>query len=608
MIICNNLKKQFGPQILFEKVSFQLGKGDKVGLVGRNGTGKSTLFKIILNDERSDEGEIVIPNNYKLGQLNQHISFTEETLLSEVTHHMSEDQAYEGEKILFGLGFSKDDLAKDPNIFSGGFQIRIELAKALLRNPDMLLLDEPTNYLDITSLRWLRSYLKSFKGELILITHDRRFMDSIVTHTMGIHRQRLKKVKGKTSDYYHVIAEEEENYTKTMLNQEKKRKEIEKFVERFKSKASKARQAQSKVKVLKKMEELKPLEKVRDLSFHFNYRHCPGKELLKISHYKFGYDPEKIIIDDVSVSVAAQDRLAIIGPNGKGKSTLLNLMASHLTALEGERKEHPSLEIGYFGQTHKIDLDPERSVFEEIQNQNLDLARTDVMAIAGSMMFSGDLADKKIKVLSGGEKNRVLLGKTIARPANILFLDEPTHHLDLESVSSLQDAIEGFEGAVVIVTHDEEMIKNLATKLVVFQKNRVEVFDGTYEEFLEKIGWEEEEVTEDPRKRDRVNKKLLQKEKHRIQEERKKECGQIQSLISELENKIVTLEDYQKVLENDLVLASQSGDGQQVAELSKTLSEVEKKIEQLFEELDSLSQKLQERESDYDKKIKDLEC
>ncbi|MDH5581824.1 MAG: ATP-binding cassette domain-containing protein [Bdellovibrionales bacterium] len=608
MIICNNLKKQFGPQVLFEKVTFQLGKGDKVGLVGRNGSGKSTLFKIILNLERSDEGEIVIPNNYKIGQLNQHIAFTKETLLSEVTHHMREDQSFEGEKILFGLGFSREDLEKDPKVFSGGFQIRIELAKALLRNPDMLLLDEPTNYLDITSLRWLRSYLKTFNGELVLITHDRRFMDSIVTHTMGIHRKKLKKVKGKTSDYYHVIAEEEENYTKTMLNQEKKRKEIEKFVERFKSKASKARQAQSKVKVLKKMEELKPLEKIRDLSFHFNYKHCPGKELLKISNYKFGYQPDNLIIDGVSVTVGGKDRIAIIGPNGKGKSTLLNLMAAHLTPEVGERKEHPSLQIGYFGQTHKLDLDLERSVFEEIQNQNADLNRTDVMAIAGAMMFSGDLADKKIKVLSGGEKNRVLLGKAIARPANILFLDEPTHHLDLESVTSLQEAIEAFEGAVVIVTHDEELIKTLATKLIVFQKNKIEYFDGTYEEFLEKIGWEEEEVTEDPRKLTKMNKKLLQKERHRIQEARKKECGLINSDISDLESKIVTLEDYQKVLENDLILASQSGDGQKVGECSKTLSEVEGKIEQLFEELDSLSQKLQERESFYENEIKDLEC
>ncbi len=607
MIICNNLKKQFGTHVLFEKVTFQLGKGDKIGLVGRNGCGKSTLLKIILGNERCDEGEVIIPNNYKIGQLNQHIAFTQKSVLEEVTHYLREDQAFQGEKILFGLGFSKEDMQKDPTNFSGGFQIRIELAKALLKNPDMLLLDEPTNYLDITSLRWLRSYLVQYRGEVILITHDRRFMDSVVTHTMGIHRGNLRKVKGKTSDYYHVIAQEEENYTKTMVNQDKKRKEIEKFVERFKSKASKARQAQSKIKVLKKLEDLRPLEKVRDLSFHFNYSRCPGKELLKINHLTFGYDSKNLLIKDFDVTIGSQDRLAIIGPNGKGKSTLLNLMASHLAPLEGERKEHPSLQIGYFGQTHKLDLDPERTVFEEIQYQNSDLNRTDVMAIAGAMMFSGDLAEKKIKVLSGGEKNRVLLGKTIARPANLLFLDEPTHHLDLESVNSLQDAIEGFEGAVVIVTHDEEVIRNLATKLVVFQKGEVTLFDGTYDEFLEKIGWIEEEPPTDFRKEQRENKKFIQKEKHRIGEEKKKELGEIKSRIDSIESKIVTLEDYQKVLEKDLISASEKGDGDQVASSSKTLSEVEKKIEDLFEELDSLSQKYQERESYYDDQIKDLE-
>lgn len=498
MLQLNNISKHFGVQNLFEDLDLMIGRGERIGFVGRNGSGKSTLFKIILGEETADSGEIKIPKGYRIGALDQHIHFTKTTVLEECCQVLTEDEQYDwwkAERILFGLGFTEEDLEKDPSSFSGGYQVRINLTKALVQNPNLLLLDEPTNYLDIVSLRWLRGFLKSFKGEVLLITHDRDFMDSVATHTIGLTRKRLRKYKGNTAKFYEQVSLSDEIYEQTRLNQEKKKKELQGFVDRFGAKASKAAQAQSRAKQIEKMNTLVKLDSEQALGFRFHYKECPGKVILESKDLSFSYsgDEDDDLFSKLSISIGKSDRIGIIGKNGKGKSTLLNVLAGELSAREGSITTHPSVSMGHFGQTNIERLHIENTIQNEITESNPELSFAQVRNICGTMMFAGDLANKTISVLSGGEKSRVMLGKILAHKSNLLLLDEPTNHLDMESIETLTSEITKFDGAVVVVTHSELMLRAIATKLIIFHKGRAEFFDGTYDEFLDKIGWEIEE-------------------------------------------------------------------------------------------------------------------
>jgi ATP-binding cassette subfamily F protein 3 len=497
MIQLNDISKYFGAQILFDDLDLMIGRGERIGFVGRNGSGKSTLFKIILGELTPDNGEVKIPKGYRVGTLDQHIHFTKPTVLEECCQVLTEDEQYDwwkAERILFGLGFTEEDLDKDPASFSGGFQVRINLTKALVQNPNLLLLDEPTNYLDIVSLRWLRGFLRSFKGEVLLITHDRDFMDSVTTHTIGLTRKRLRKYKGNTTKFYEQVLVSDELYEQTRVKQEKKKKELQKFVDRFGAKASKAAQAQSKAKQIEKLGMMSKLSDEHNLGFRFHYKSCPGKVILETKELSFSYTktPEDDLFSNLSLSIGRHDRIGIIGKNGKGKSTLLNVLAGELEARTGSIISHPSLSMGHFGQTNIERLHVGNTVQNEITESNPDLTFSQVRKICGTMMFEGDLANKKISVLSGGERSRVMLGKILAHQSNLLLLDEPTNHLDMESIESLTSEIGNFKGAVIVVTHSELMLRSIANKLIIFHKGIAELFNGTYDEFLEKIGWETE--------------------------------------------------------------------------------------------------------------------
>jgi ATP-binding cassette subfamily F protein 3 len=496
MIHLSNVQHSFGKQTLFEDLSFSINRGEKVGLVGRNGHGKSTLISMIMGDQSPDSGTITRPKGYKIGHLNQHLKFSQPTVLEECSLGLPEGEEYNTwlvEKVLFGLGFRETDMERNPSEFSGGFQIRMNLAKLLVSSPDMLMLDEPNNYLDIVTIRWLEKFLQEWEGEIVLITHDRGFMDTIVTHTVAIHRKRAIKVAGDTDKLYSQIQQSEEIYEKTRLNEAKKRKQEEIFIAKFKAKASFASRAQSRVKKLEKQGEMKQLEKIEDLELYFNSAGFSAKEMLACEEINFSYSPESPkLIDKFSLSIGSQDRICIIGKNGKGKSTLLKLLAGELTPTEGKVSKHPSLKEGYFGQTNKLNLNEENTVVEEIKSADPHCTEAKARTIAGGLMFSDDLALKKIKVLSGGEKSRVLLGKILVSPANILYLDEPTNHLDMQSCDALLDAVDNFDGSVVMVTHDESHIRAVATKLVVFDSDKIFIYPGGYDEFLEDIGWSDE--------------------------------------------------------------------------------------------------------------------
>ena len=497
MIQIDGLTLAYHGEPLFEDASFSIQPRERCSLVGRNGSGKSSLFRLIMGKETADKGTIAKRKNYTIGMLDQHIVFTRPTLIEEAALGLRPDEKdciYKAETILFGLGFSEEDMERSPQEFSGGYQLRLHLAKLLVGEPDCLLLDEPTNYLDIVSIRWFTRFLQDWPGEFILISHDREVLDSVSTHTMGIHRQKISKVKGNTIHFFEQLMQKEEIHEKTRVNLEKKREHLQGFIDRFGAKASKAVQAQSKQKMLSRIPVLENLKNLYQLDFQFNQANFPGKKMLDVENLSFSYNSIAMhpLIEHLSLSVEKGERIAIIGKNGRGKSTILRLLAGELSPNKGTSKRSENLAIGYFGQTNIDRLHPKHSIEEEIGSANSKLNLTQIKGICGLMMFSGDKSKKLNGVLSGGEKSRVLLGKIVATPCNLLLLDEPTHHLDMESIEALIDAIEDFEGAVIMVTHSELILKRMALdKIVICHQGKQELHLGTYEEFLDKNGWHE---------------------------------------------------------------------------------------------------------------------
>lgn len=609
MIQLTNISKSFAKQELFKNLDFRLNSGNKVGLVGRNGSGKSTLFKLILGEESCDEGEVTIPKGYKIGALKQHLEFHEKTLRDETALALSEEDKfsiYKVEKILFGLGFSQDDLEKSPLSFSGGYQIRINLAKLLLTEPNLLLLDEPTNYLDILSLRWLKTFLKNFDGEVILITHDRDFMDSVTTHTMGLIRRSLFLISGNTHKFYEQLQSNDEHYEKQKISQDKKVKELEEFIAKNKARASTAAQAQSKVKQLEKMDILDDLGFDNSLSFDFNFKDTSTKVLLDVKNLEFGYTKENILFQDISFTLKKGETLGIIGKNGKGKSTLLNTIAGVLKQLNGTVDFHGTTAFGHFGQTNIAHLNPKNTVMDEIYLGNPKLPESTVRSICGNMLFSDDNAKKKVTLLSGGEKSRVMLGKILAQDLNLLFLDEPTNHLDMDSIDALTKAIQNFEGSSIIVTHSEELLRAVCDRLIIFRKDGADYFDGNYDQFLEKIGWEDEESEKVEKSEPKVNKKETKKQRSELVQQRSKLTSPLKKEVEKLENKIIELEEFIEITQKELITASNNNDNSKVIELSSVVIKNEKEVESLFENLELSQTKLDEINEEFEKKLEEL--
>ena len=609
MIQLSNLSKSFGGQTLFQDVNLKLASNQKIGFVGRNGSGKSTLFKIILGEESYDNGEVSIPKNYLIGTLKQHLVFTEPTVREECSLVLPEDEQwnfYKIEKLLFGLGFSPEDLEKDPLSFSGGYQIRINLVKLLATEPNMLLLDEPTNYLDILSLRWLRGFIREFDGEVILITHDRDFMDSVTTHTMGVQRKSLRLVSGDSHKYYSTLELEDETYEKTKLNQDKKRKELEEFIARNKARASTAALAQSKVKELEKMDDMDSLQTDSNLSFKFNYKDTPSKVIFRAEDLGFGYNPEEPLFSNITFAIEKGKRIAIIGKNGKGKSTLLNYIAHELETQQGKLEYHPSTMFAHFGQTNIERLNVKSTIIDEISSVSKEIGIAEVRNICGRMMFSGDLGEKKVEVLSGGERSRVMLGKIIGTPANLLFLDEPTNHLDMQSIDALADAIESFEGSVVMVTHSEMLLHRLADALIIFHKGGAEYFDGNYNEFLEKIGWEEEEQSKPKKKKPKVNYKEVKKLRKALTQERNEKRKSFTKEIKLCEEKIEKAESRLAEKNKELENASSKSDNTTIMEISKEVGKVQQEIDALFEKLEIATDKDDKIVAEYEIKLEEM--
>jgi ATP-binding cassette subfamily F protein 3 len=618
MIRVENLTKSFGDRLIFDEISFSLSSKQRVGLVGQNGHGKTTLFQMINGDEQPDSGSVVIPKNYRIAYVKQQLEFAAATALEEGLRALppqEQDQAWKVEKVLVGLGFSEEDFHRHPSQFSGGLQVRLNLVKALVSEPDLLLLDEPTNFLDIVSIRWIEQFLNTWPHELLLITHDRSFMDKVVTHTMGIHRRKVRKISGNTAKYYDQIAQDEEVYEKTRINDERRRREVQQFISRFRAKARLANLVQSRIKTLKKMEKKEKLDQMKLLDFSFRSSPFPGKRALTARNLDFAYERGKNLIKDFSITIEAGERVCVVGKNGKGKTTLLKLLAGVLSPQAGETVYHPSIAKGFFEQTNVNSLVDARTVEEEILYSHADMDRQRARNICGAMMFSGDDALKKISVLSGGEKSRVMLGKLLATPMNLLLLDEPTNHLDMESCDALLTAIDFFEGTVIMVTHNEMFLHSLAERLIVFQNDHIEVFDGSYREFLEKDGWHDKgslarrsgSKTLRRETTARLAKKELRRKKSDIMAQRSKIAGPLEKHIARLENDIesheVELDRHNQAMQQ----ASQKQDGQQIAELSRAIHATQSAIDKYFDELEKITHELERHNADFEKQLQALD-
>jgi ATP-binding cassette subfamily F protein 3 len=622
MIVVDNLSKSYGKQGLFDAVSFKVNRKERVGVVGRNGHGKTTLFRMIIGEEEPDGGTITKPRKYRIGYVEQRVRFTEPTVLLEGAKALPHDAANEVwrvEKVLTGLGFEPADLEKRPAELSGGYQVRLNLAKVLVADYQMLLLDEPSNYLDITSIRWLERFLAAWPGELMLITHDRSFMDNVVTHVLGIHRRKVRKIEGDTGKYYEQIAAEEEIYEKTRLNDERKRKEMDLFITRFRAKARLGGLVQSRVKSLEKMEKREKLEEVKNLEFAFAEKVGYHKYALDVRDLSFAYTPERPLVRRFSISIGAKDRVFVIGRNGRGKTTLLRLLAGDLAPQSGTIDAPSSVVPGYFEQTHISTLAESNTVLEEIASADPEGDPKRARFIAGGMMFEGDDALKKIRVLSGGEKSRVLLGRLIATPLNLLLLDEPTNHLDIESNDALLEAIDAFDGAVVMVTHNEMFLHALAERLVVFDNDDIAVYEGGYQRFLDKVGWRDEimqgSIAAGPppapeatgAERPKWTPKELRRMRSEVVAQRSRALRPLETRMAEIEKCVETNDAALGDLNARLVRASQDRNGAQVVEVSKAMHQTKKTIDGLLEELEAVTAEYEDKRSAFDKRMRELD-
>jgi ATP-binding cassette, subfamily F, member 3 len=620
VLTVTGLTKSYGKEVILDDVTFTVNPGERVGFTGRNGSGKTTLLRLIVGEEEADSGTISMPRGYTTSYLSQHIRFTEKTVLKEACANMhvsddGRDETYRVKSILLGLGFSLSRFDFDPRMLSGGYQVRLNLAKILVSEPNLLLLDEPTNYLDIVSIRWLTQFLRAWKNEIILVTHDRAFMDSVTTHTMGLHRRKIRKVAGGTEKLYQQIIQEEEIYEKTRINDERKRGELEQFINRFRAQASRAKAVQSKIRMLEKHERKGKLIEEKDLDFSFKAAPFPGKWLVEVHDLSFSFSEEgPPLIDGLRMAIKKKDRIAIIGKNGKGKTTLLKLIAGELSPRHGTVRPNVNLMTAYFGQMNIDRLDPNKTVLEEVLSAHTEYALGSARAICGAMLFEDDKALKKISVLSGGERSRVMLGKILARPANMILLDEPDNHLDAESIDALIEAIDDFDGAVIIVTHSEMILKAIATRLVVFDAGSVSLFEGSYTDFLERVGWADEQAMAESdvaAKNEELQKmptrKDLRKLRAQIISDKSKALTPLKKRITELEREITELETGIDRDNKALVEASKNGEGKKIESLSLSVYNARNRIEGLFEALGVATAEYERKSEAFEAQLADLQ-
>lgn len=600
MLNIHDLSVSFNGDYLFESVTFRLNPGDRVGLVGKNGAGKSTMLKILSKEVEPDSGSIASDKEIKIGFLKQDIDFVQgrtvleeayqafEEILSvqnqidEINHQLLNRTDYESteyselidkvsdlthrfdilggyhyagntERILTGLGFKREDFDKYTDTFSGGWRMRIELAKLLLQDNDILLLDEPTNHLDIESIIWLESFLKSFSGAIVLVSHDKMFLDNVTNRTIEISLGKIYDFNKPYSKYLVLREEQRELQLAAQRNQAKKIEETEKLIEKFRYKATKASMAQSLIKKLDKVERIEVDEDdnaVMNISFPVSV--TPGRVVLEIENVTKSYD-EKVIFKNLSLMVERGAKMAFVGQNGQGKSTLIKAIMNEFE-YEGDIKIGHNVQLGYFAQNQADYLDGEKTLLDTMLDAATDANRTKVRDMLGAFLFRGDDVEKKVKVLSGGERNRLALCMMLLKPINVLLMDEPTNHLDIKSKNVLKEALRTFEGTLIIVSHDRDFLQGLTDKIIEFKDQKIKEYLGDINYFLEERNTEDMRTLEQNyTKGEEVKKDTSVKEKKALSYEEQKKLKGLQNKLSKAESKIAELE--KKIAKADMELA-----------------------------------------------------
>lgn len=531
MLSAQNVSVSFGGEILFDALSFRLGMGDRVGLVGKNGAGKSTLLHVIANDQPPSSGSIATEKNIQIGFLRQDIDFEKgRTVLEEAYQAFSEIQTLEAElhqinealgnrtdytspayndlivrlneiteryeliggyhyqasteRILMGLGFQAEDFHKKTDTFSGGWRMRIELAKLLLQNNDILLLDEPTNHLDIESILWLEDFLTKYKGAVVLVSHDKMFLDHTTNRTIEIVQGRIYDYKKPYSQYLVLREEIMTQQRAAQKNQAKAIEQTEKLIERFRAKASKAAMAQSLIKKLDKIDRIEvDVEDHSVMKLQFPPVKQPGKVVLRLSNVSKSYG-DKTVLRSIDLAIDRGTKTAFVGQNGQGKSTLAKIIVNEID-FEGKCEKGHNVQLGYFAQNQAEYLDGDRTLLETMQEAATDENRSRIRDMLGAFMFRGDEVDKKVNVLSGGERNRLALCKLILSPFNVLIMDEPTNHLDIRSKIVLKEALKRYEGTLILISHDRDFLQGLSERVIEFKQHKLKEYLGDIHYYLE---------------------------------------------------------------------------------------------------------------------------
>ena len=637
MISINNLSLYFGGQDVFSEISFMIKKGDRIGLVGKNGAGKSTLLKLLADDLRPKSGDISFPNDMVIGFLRQDLEFEDgrtvlqeaqaafehinnlEERMNEANRQLTERTDYESDEylqiitdfnsleerfrmagghdtashisqVLSGLGFTQYDYNRQTTEFSGGWRMRLELAKILLMKPDLLLLDEPTNHLDIESIIWLEKWLSNYNGAIVLVSHDRLFLDSTTNRTIEIAFSKINNYKASYTKYLTLRKDRIEKQIQAKKNQDKYIEETKVLINKFRAKKNKAAFAQSLIKKLEKLEIIH-VEKEDIASMQFSFSPAPhsGKVSLRVMNVSKNYQDLQVL-EKVNLEVTRGDKIAFVGKNGEGKTTLAKIIANELD-YKGSVELGHKVEMGYYAQNQADFLDEELTVLETIEQASNEENAGRVRSILGSFLFSNDEVDKKIKVLSGGERARVSICKLLLDPYNLLIMDEPTNHLDITSKELLKKALKNYDGSLIVVSHDREFLQGLTEKVYEFKDQNIKEYLGDIDSFLQEKNFQSFKKLESSQKDSNKQGDSSNSNK----KSKQKLIRNIQNKINKIEKKIIDIETIQKAIDKELSipekfkeLSKKPGFFEEYNQNQKKLKELELQWEKTTNELDSV--------------------
>ena len=663
MIDIREIEKQYGEKVLFSSASLRLGARDRLGLVGPNGSGKTTLFRMIFCQEHPDRGEILLRKGIHIGFLSQEpapvigFSLLEEVqggvkdlalledkmrLLREEIAEEKDPQALEAlahaygqleeryarnggytlesqaKAILLGLGFKEGDFNRSSEELSGGWLMRLSLAKILLASPDLLLLDEPTNHLDLESLIWLEGFLADYLGSVMMVSHDRDFLNRVSRKIASIEERKIVLYSGNYDEYLRVREEREALREAALENQRRKIEQTERFIERFRYKATKARQVQSRIKSLEKLEQIEIGETQRTIRFSFPQPARSGRVIAALKGVHKAYGPVKVY-SGIDLTIDRGEKIALVGVNGAGKSTLLKLLAGVLSLDEGMLEWGHNVATAYFAQ-HQLELlDPSKTVWEEVFSLARDESVSFLRGLLGAFLFSGDEIEKKVSVLSGGEKSRLVLAKMLMRPANFLLLDEPSNHLDMAAREILENALREFEGTLCLITHDRHLMNAITNKVIEVDSGRLSLYLGNYDDYLHKKGLEKAAAGKETPETSSVPETTGKEPLSRKSKEQKRYEAQVRNRFfrqtqalrqrtQAIESELDQASREMQAIETKLADPEVYRKGENIADLVKYHGDLKKRIEALTSEWDTLSNQLEEMERQREARLENPEA